>query len=101
MPSRSPTPRAKRSRSTSGRNDGLPHQQIYTRRDPKTRIPFEEKSIWSKYREVNGAMLPWNIRKERDGDVIYEQFASRVEANQQLKPKIFQLPKGAAILDPI
>ncbi len=82
-------------------NDGLPHQQIYTRRDPKTRIPFEEKSIWSKYRRVAGALLPWNIRKERDGEVIYEQFASTVEANTQLKPQIFELPKGAAILEPI
>ncbi len=82
-------------------HDGLPHQQFYTRRDPKTRIPFEEKSIWSKYRTVNGALLPWNIRKERDGEVIFEQFASTVEANRQLEDKIFQLPKGAEVLEPI
>jgi hypothetical protein len=82
-------------------SDGLPHTGVYTRRDPKTRIPFEEKSIWSKYRSVEtGATIPWNIRKERDGEVVFEQFASEVKVNTELKPEIFQLPKDAKLLDP-
>lgn len=80
-------------------NDGLPHQQLYLRRDPKTRIPFEEKTIWSKYRPSGYALLPWNVRKERDGDKIYEQFASSFEVNRQLKGKIFDLPAKITMLD--
>lgn len=82
-------------------SDGLPHMARYLRRDPKTRIPFEEKTIWSKYRDLpGGVLLPWNIRKERDGEQIYEQFASEIEINQQLKPDIFELPRGIEMLPP-
>ncbi len=81
-------------------SDGLPHTGVYTRRDPKTRIPFEEKSIWSKFREVETrAIIPWNIRKERDGEVIFEQFAGEMTVNSDIKPEIFQLPKDAKLLD--
>ena len=82
-------------------SDALPHTGLYTRRDPKTRIPFEEKSIYSKYRGVEtGALIPWNIRKERDGEVVFEQFASEVRVNTDIKPEIFQLPSDAKLLDP-
>ncbi len=82
------------------RNDGLPHQQLYLRRDPKTRIPFEEKTIWSKYRQTGPALLPWNIRRERDGQRVYEQYASDVEVNGKIDEKIFRLPNGIQMLDP-
>ena len=82
-------------------SDGLPHMGLYTRRDPKTRIPFEEKSIWSKYKPVETrATIPWNIRKERDGEVVFEQFASEVKVNTQIEPEIFRLPSDAKLLDP-
>jgi hypothetical protein len=82
-------------------SDGLPHMGLYTRRDPKTRIPFEEKSIWSKYKPVEtGAIIPWNVRRERDGEVVFEQFASEVTVNTDIKPEIFQLPSDAKLLDP-
>lgn len=81
--------------------DGLPHMSLYLRRDPKTRIPFEEKTIWSKYRpDPIGALLPWNIRRERDGQQIYEQFASSVDVNTEIPPKVFELPNGITMLDP-
>jgi len=76
-------------------SDGLPHMGLYTRRDPKTRIPFEEKTIWSKFKPSgNGTVLPWNIRRERNGDKVYEQFAGSLETNQDIKPEIFELPRG-------
>lgn len=81
-------------------SDGLPHQQIYLRRDPKTRIPYEEKTIWSKYRDVGGATLPWNIRRERDGERIFEQYASEVVVNQPIDDSLFRLPGGIDMLDP-
>ena len=82
-------------------DDGLPHMAVYLRRDPKTRIPFEEKTIWSKYRpDSSGALLPWNVRKERDGQQVFEQFASSVETNTDIAAKVFQLPNGITMLDP-
>lgn len=81
-------------------SDGLPHQQLYLRRDPKTRIPYEEKTIWSKYRDVGGATLPWNIRRERDGERIFEQYASEVVVNQPIDDSLFRLPGGIDMLDP-
>jgi hypothetical protein len=81
-------------------NDGLPHQQLYLRRDPKTRLPYEEKTIWSKYREVKGATIPWNVRRERDGKRIYEQYAGEVEVNRPIGGTLFRLPGGIDMLDP-
>lgn len=80
-------------------SDGLPHQSLYVRRDPKTRVPYEEKTIWSKYRKVaNGALLPWNVRRERDGEKIFEQFASTVDVNVQQPDDAYQLPTNIEIL---
>ncbi len=81
-------------------SDGLPHQQLYLRRDPKTRIPYEEKTIWSKYRDVGGANLPWNIRRERDGERIFEQYASELVVNQPIDDSLFRLPGDIDMLDP-
>lgn len=80
-------------------SDGLPHQSLYLRRDPKTRIPYEEKTIWSKYRRAsNGATLPWNVRRERDGEKTFEQFASSVEVNAKQPEDAYRLPPGIEIL---
>lgn len=81
-------------------SDGLPHQQLYLRRDPQTRRPYEEKTIWSKYRNVSGATIPWNIRRERDGKRIYEQYAGEVELNRPIGSAPFRLPGGIQMLDP-
>ena len=82
-------------------SDNLPVQQIYTRRDPKTRIPYEEKSIFSKYREVGWVTLPWNIQKQRDGDKIFEFFGRTAEVNGKLKADTFDIGKKVQILPPM
>ena len=79
-------------------SDNLPVQQVYTRRDPKTRIPYEEKSIYSKYRVVGLVTLPWNIQKQRDGDKIFEFFGRTAEVNSKLKPGTFEIGKRIKIL---
>ena len=81
-------------------SDGLPLQQLYTRRDPKTRIPYEEKTVWSRYRPTGGAMLPWNVRRERDDEKVYEQFSSTYEVNRTLRPELFELSRKTTILPP-
>jgi hypothetical protein len=82
-------------------SDHLPVQQVYLRRDPKTRNPYEEKSIYSKFREVDGVTLPWNIRQERDGEKVFEFFGQTAQINQKLDPGIFELGKDVPRLDPL
>ncbi len=80
------------------RSDHLPIQQIYTRRDPKTRVPYEEKSVFSKYRQVGGVTLPWNIRQERDREKIFELFGTSIEVNQNLGEELFRQKPDLQIL---
>jgi hypothetical protein len=82
-------------------SDHLPVQQVYLRRDPKTRIPYEEKSIYSKYRETDGVTLPWNIRQERDSEKIFEFFGNAAQINQPLNEALFDLGKDVPVLDPL
>lgn len=82
-------------------SDRLPLQQVYLRRDPKTRIPYEEKSIWSKYRDVDGVTIPWNIRQERDGEKVFEFFGRAAAINQSLDASLFELGKDVPKLDPL
>jgi hypothetical protein len=82
-------------------SDHLPVQQVYLRRDPKTRIPYEEKSIYSKYRETDGVTLPWNIRQERDSEKIFEFFGNAAQINQPLNAALFDLGKDVPVLDPL
>ena len=82
-------------------SDNLPVRQIYTRRDPKTRIPYEEKSIFSRYRKVGWVTLPWNIQKQRDGDKIFEFFGRTAEVNGKIQPDTFDIGKKLRILPPM
>ena len=80
------------------RSDHLPVQQVYTRRDPKTRVPYEEKSIYSKYRSIGAVTIPWNIRNERDGEKIFEFFGASAEINQDLGDDLFSLQQEVPVL---
>jgi hypothetical protein len=79
-------------------SDRLPVEQVYTRRDPKTRIPYEEKSVFSKYRPVGSVKLPWNIRHERDGEKIFELFGATLLVNETLEESLFSLSKDLPVL---
>lgn len=79
----------------------LPIRQKFFRRDPQTRERFEEVTLFSKYRDVGGGVKwPWAIRRERDGEKIYEIFSEKVTVNQDFKESVFQLPAGIKKLNP-
>ena len=77
-------------------SDRLPLQQEYLRRDPKTRIPYEERSVFGRYKPVGGALLPWIIRRERDGDKIFELYADSYQVNVALSADLFTVPNDPA-----
>lgn len=73
----------------------LPVHQSYNRRDPVDNTKLEEVSIFSKYRDVGGGVMwPFAIRKERNGEKIFEMYSESVEINQDLKDSMFRLPQG-------
>lgn len=79
------------------RSTKLPVKQEYVRRDQGER--FEEVTLWSKYRDVNGIMWPFATRRERDGQKIFEIFDEAVEMNKDLTDDLFTLPADVKILD--
>lgn len=81
-------------------SDGLPVQQQYLRRDPKTRIPYEEKSVFGRYKPIGGTLLPWIIRRERDGDRVFELYAQSYQVNQPLSKSVFEIPESVPLLPP-
>ena len=78
-------------------SDNLPVQQVYIRRDPKTRIPYEEKSIFSKYRKVGQVALPWNVQRRRDDSKIFELFGQTAEIGRA-PAEMFALKRKLTIL---
>jgi hypothetical protein len=79
----------------------LPIRQKFYRRDPQTKERFEEVTLFSKYRDVGGgAKWPWAIRRERDGEKIFEIFSEKVTINQNLNDSLFLLPADIKRLNP-
>jgi hypothetical protein len=77
----------------------LPTWQRYYRKDPIDNSKQEEVSIFSKYRDVGGGVMwPFTIRRERNGEKIFEMYSESVEINQDLKDSLFTLPPGLKIL---
>jgi hypothetical protein len=47
---------------------------------------------------VGGVKWPFNIRRERNGDKIYEMFSESVEIDQRLPDNLFTLPGNVKML---
>ena len=79
----------------------LPVQESYSRRDPKTKMKIDEVTRFSKYRDAGGgAMWPFTIQRERNGEKIYEIFSDSVTINNNLTDNIFTLPANMKLLKP-
>jgi hypothetical protein len=77
----------------------LPARQVFTRRDPKTRVPHEEETVYSKYRDVgDGVQWPFVIQRQRDGEKIFTIFSESVSINQNLTDELFTLPVNLKLL---
>jgi hypothetical protein len=80
------------------RTTHLPVKQVTERRDPLTKDRIEEVTRYSKYREVDGVMWPYDIQRERNGEKIYQMYSDSVAVNQDLKDNLFTLPANMKIL---
>lgn len=78
----------------------FPVRQIWSRRDPKTRMKIDEVTVFAKYRDIGGGVMwPWVIRRERNGDRIFEMYSDAVSINQGLTDNLFILGADVKILD--
>jgi hypothetical protein len=72
----------------------LPIRQVYAHQNPEMKQRDEEVTLFSRYREVNGIQWPMQMRRERNGDKVYEIFSESVSFNQDLTDDLFTLPSG-------
>jgi hypothetical protein len=79
----------------------LPVRQVFKRRNTTYKDFDREVTAYAKYRDSgNGIMWPWDIRRERNGDKIFEMYSDSVEINRDLKDNLFTLPGNLKILPP-
>jgi hypothetical protein len=77
----------------------LPLRQVYRRRNEVTKDFNEEVTIFAKYRDVGGGVMwPFDITRTRDGERVFQKFATSVKINQNLPESLFTLPSGIDIL---
>ncbi len=78
----------------------LPVKQVWENRDPVTKRKYEEITVYSKFRDVGGGVMwPLVVRRERDGEKIFEMFADEVTVNNGLTDELFTLPASVKILE--
>jgi hypothetical protein len=76
-----------------------PVHEAFKWMDPETRYHNDEVTEFDKYRDVGGGIMwPYTIERERNGYKTYQIFSEKVEVNQSLPPKTFELPPGAKVL---
>jgi len=77
----------------------LPVRQSFRRRNPQYSDFDTEVTIFDKYRDVGaGVQWPYDIRRERNGEKIFEMFSDSVEINKSLKDNLFTLPGNIKVL---
>ena len=78
----------------------LPVQQSWVWRDPETKEREEEVTRFSRYRQTGGIQWPQQMRRERNGEKVYEIFSESVTMNQELADNLFAVPGPDTKPDP-
>jgi len=76
----------------------LPVRQTLKRRNPDYKDFDTEETLFAKYRNVGGVMWPMSIRRQRNGEKLYEMYSDSVQINKNLKDDLFTLPTNVKIL---
>jgi hypothetical protein len=79
----------------------LPVRQVFKRRNPEYKDFDTEETLFARYRDVGGGVMwPHSIRRQRNGDKIYEINSETVEINRNLRDDVFTLSPKLKILPP-
>jgi len=77
----------------------LPVRQIFRRRNPQYKDFDTEVTVFAKYRDVGGGVKwPFDVRRDRNGEKIFEMYADSVEINKNLTDDLFTLPANLKLL---
>ena len=77
----------------------LPVRQVFKRRNQQFKDFDTEVTIFAKYRDVGGGVMwPYDNRRDRNGEKIFEMFSDSVEINQNLTDELFTLPGSIKVL---
>ena len=58
-----------------------------------------EETLFAKYRNVGGGVMwPMSIRRQRNGEKLYEIYSESVQINKVLKDDLFTLPASLKLL---
>jgi hypothetical protein len=68
----------------------------FTWRDPKTRYRTDEAESYANYREVQGLMMPFNVSRSSNGEVVSQRFITEMKWNQNPPAAMFD-PKAAVV----
>ena len=79
--------------------DKLPVRQKFRRRNQEFHDFDTEEATYATYRDVGGGVKwPYDTQRQRNGDKIYEMYATSVEINKDLKDDLFALPADIKVL---
>jgi len=71
----------------------LPVRQVYKRRNKEYNDFDTEVTLLAKWRDVGGGVQwPFDIRRDRNGEKVFEMYSESVEINKELKDSLFELP---------
>lgn len=77
----------------------LPVRQVYRRRNKEYNDFDTEVTVFAKYRDVGGGVQwPFDIRRDRNGEKVYEMYSESVAINQDLEDSLFELPANVKML---
>ncbi len=77
----------------------LPVRQVYKRRNTEYNDFDTEVTLFAKYRDVGGGVQwPFDVRRDRNGEKIFEMYSDSVAINQDLKDSLFALPPNVKML---
>ena len=80
-------------------SDKLPVRQVFRRRNPQFKDFDTETTLFAKYRDVGGGVKwPFDVRRERNGEKIFEMFSESVEIDKNLPDNLFTLPGNVKML---
>jgi hypothetical protein len=77
----------------------LPVRQSFRKRNQQFHDFDTEVTVFGLYRSAGGGVVwPCNIRRERNGDKIFEMFSDQVQINKDLKDNLFSLPNDLKMI---
>jgi hypothetical protein len=86
---------------TFDQDSKLPMRQTFRHRNPQFKDFDTEVTLFANYRASgHGVQWPTNVRRERNGDKIFEMYSDSVEVGKNLADDLFTLPAKIKILPP-